>query len=83
MALLRCLPLSAAAFYILDVKRLEFAPLDLRNCRLELIVLALALLQQAEGYADNLGRPLEDARSYLRIDKLLLLRSKFDHRRHP
>jgi hypothetical protein len=79
MALLPCLPLSAAAFNILDIERFIFAALNLGNCGLELVVFALALLQEAKGHADNLGRFLEDAGSYLRVNELLLLRSELDH----
>ena len=83
VALLPGLPLSAAAFDIFNIEGFIFALLDLSDCGLELIIFALALLQEIEGYADNLSWLFENPRSDLRVNELLLLRSEFDHGSFP
>jgi hypothetical protein len=83
MALLLRIPLLAAAFDILNVEKLKFAAVDLPNRRLQLRVFALTLLQQRERDANYFGWLAKYASGNLGINKLLLLRSEFDHRNLP
>ncbi len=80
---MRCFSLSTAALNAVNVERLELTALDLCDCRLELIVFTLPLLEEAKGFADDFRWFLENPRSDLGIDELLLLRSKLDHRSFP
>jgi hypothetical protein len=74
-----CLPFPAATLDFFNIEGMVLAALDLRNRALELLVLPLTRFQQIKGHSDNFSWLLENARSDLSVDELLLLRSKFNH----